>query len=56
MKLLQERFHLLIGLLFTVLVFAFLISNFPFAEEVVPEQEPVADVRVSNFDEIVDLK
>jgi hypothetical protein len=51
MKLLRERFHLLIGLLFTVLLFAFLISNFPFSEEVVPNQEPVADVRVGNFGE-----
>ena len=55
MKLLRERFHLLIGLFFTVLVFAFLISNFPFSADVVPESEPIADVRGGENGKLADL-
>ncbi|WP_187292117.1 hypothetical protein [Bacillus sp. 1NLA3E] len=46
MKLLQERFYVFISVLFTVLVFAFLISNFPVEENNSPEQSPVADARI----------
>jgi hypothetical protein len=46
MKLLQERFYVFISVLFTVLVFAFLISNFPVEEKNPPEQSPVADARI----------
>jgi hypothetical protein len=48
MKLLRERFYLFISLLFTVLVFAFVISNFPFTEEDKPGQGPVADASLHN--------
>jgi hypothetical protein len=57
MKLIRERFRLLISLLFTVLLFAFLISNFPFAADVdgngvrAPQQEPLADASVKNGEE-----
>lgn len=55
MKLIRERFHLLISLLFTVLLFAFLISNFPFSADVegnrVPQSEPIADASVDNRQE-----
>lgn len=50
MKLLQERFYLFISLLVTALVFAFIISNFPFSEEV-PEPAPVADASVHSDEE-----
>ncbi len=46
MKLLQERFYVFISVLFTVLVFAFLISNFPVEEDKSPEHSPVADARI----------
>lgn len=43
MRLLKERFYVFISLLFTVLVFAFIISNFPIAEGDNKESGPVAD-------------
>ncbi|WP_187118915.1 hypothetical protein [Bacillus marasmi] len=47
MKLLRERFYVFISLLVTALVFAFIISNFPFSEEV-PKPAPVADASLHN--------
>ncbi|MGJ7920236.1 hypothetical protein [Neobacillus sp. LXY-4] len=48
MKLLRERFFVFISVLFTVLVFAFIISNFPVAEEEDREPSPVADASLHN--------
>lgn len=50
MKLLQERIYLFISLLVTALVFAFIISNFPFSEEI-PEPAPVADASVHSAED-----
>lgn len=51
MKLIRERLHLLISLLFTVLIFAFIISNFPFASDLRPDREPIADASVGKEQE-----
>jgi hypothetical protein len=50
MKLLQERFYVFISLLVTVVVFAFIISNFPVKEGNHPEpgSGSVADASVHN--------
>ena len=51
MKLLRERFYVLISVLFTVLVFALIISNFPVDADKDPTESPVADANVHTAEE-----
>lgn len=46
MRLLRERFVVLVSVVVTMLVFAFIISNFPVNSDKAPGTEPVANANV----------
>ena len=56
MKLLQERINVFISVLISVLVFAFIISNFPVAVKTTPIQSPVVQMNSQTEGELGQVK